>query len=106
MTSLRDKLTDEILPIGWQDLAPHFARGGLLIASPELDVITVGEAIARDDTAQVEAWITAGTLRRATDDDATRWAESTPQFQFLILQPWVLAQELPVPQAVNDPVSR
>ena len=28
-------------------------------------------------------------------DEATAWSEDSPRFQFLILQPWVLAQVVP-----------
>lgn len=93
--TLRDKLRSEILPTGWSDLAPHFARGALLLAGPELDLLEAAVAIATDDADQVQGWLATSTLRRAEERDATAWAEGSPRFQFVILQPWVLAQALP-----------
>lgn len=92
---IRDKLRSDILAVGWDDLAPHFARGGLVIAAPTLDLLDAAEAIARDQLDRVQGWLQAGDLRRATDADATAWAEEHPRFQFVILQPWVLAQVIP-----------
>jgi hypothetical protein len=94
--ALREKLRAEVMAARWADLVPQFARGALLLVAPAADLLDVAEAIARDDRAQVEALLSAGTLRRAADEDARRFTElgSQLRFQFVIVQPWVLAQEL------------
>ncbi|MEZ4239868.1 MAG: DUF2288 domain-containing protein [Myxococcota bacterium] len=92
---LRDRLRTEVMRATWDDLAPHFARGALVVADPALDLLDVGVAIARDDTDAVGGWLASADVRRATDGDAAGWAEQGTTFQVLILQPWVLAQPLP-----------
>jgi hypothetical protein len=92
---VRAKLRSEVLPASWPELLYQFARGGLFVVSPGADLLDVASALAKDERARVEQLIAAGDLRRASDDDA-RTFQSTPtlRFQFVIVQPWVLAQVL------------
>ena len=80
---VRDKLRSEVLSSYWEDLAPHQARGALLLLAPELDLLDAAEAMAHDDTARVSAGEAA--QLEATED---------LRFQFVVVQPWVLAQAL------------
>ena len=91
---IRAKLRTEIMAVSWSHLVPQFARGALLVLEPHGDLLDVAEAMARDDRVATEAWLSEGCLRRATDDDARRFAEpeSPVRFQCVIVQPWVLAQ--------------
>ena len=95
---LRAKLKSEVLPASWPELLYQFARGGLFVVSPAADLLDVACALAKDDRSRVEQLIASGDLRRASDDDA-RTFQSTPtlRFQFVIVQPWVLAQVLTSP---------
>lgn len=92
--SLRDRLRGEVLRAAWDDLAPHFARGALLIAARDLDLLDAAVAIATDDAEAVRRWLGEGHLGKPSEQQATAWAETPPAFQALILQPWVLAQVL------------
>ena len=94
-SELREKLRSEVLPARWPDLLYQFARGGLFLVDPEVDLLDVAEALARDDRARTEQLLEAGALRRASDDDA-RMLQGSPELrlQFVIVQPWVLAQVL------------
>lgn len=80
----------------WADLAPHQQRGALLLLAPEVDLLDVAEAMAKDDRERVERWLTGGVLWRATERDRARYAdeESADRFQFVVVQPWVVAQAL------------
>jgi len=81
------------MPASWPELLYQFARGALFLVSPGADLLDVSAAVARDDRARVEALLAGGALRRATDDDArTFQAAPTTRFQFVIVQPWVIAQ--------------
>jgi hypothetical protein len=90
---VRAKLRSEVLPASWPELLYQFARGGLFVVAPHADLLEVAAALARDDRTQVESFLSGAALRRASDDDA-RYFQSTPglRFQFVIVQPWVLAQ--------------
>lgn len=92
---LRDKLRSEIMAASWPELRYQFARGGLFLVAAAADLLEVAEAIASDDRARVELLLADASLRRVTDDDA-RVFEGAPttRFQFVIVQPWVLAQRL------------
>ena len=96
--SLTEKLRGEVLVSPWQDLIPHFARGGLLIAASDLDLLDAAEALARDQQERVSAWLALGSLRRAHDEDARHFTQTPDlRFQLIVVQPWVLAQLLPSP---------
>lgn len=90
----RDKLRAEILGCGWDALAPHHARGAVLIARPDLDLLDAAEALATDRRDRVEIWLTVGRLGRPSDALVARWEAAPARFQFVIVQPFVLAQEL------------
>jgi hypothetical protein len=94
-SELRAKLKSEVLPASWPDLLYQFARGGLFLVAPAVDLLDVAEAIARDDKPAVEQLLQGGALRRASDDDArTLQAMPDARLQFVVVQPWVLAQRL------------
>ncbi len=79
------------------DLLPHQRRGALLILSPTADLLDVGLAIANDVREDVEKMTVEGALFKPTLGQLAEWC-STPeiQFQFLILQPYVLAQRIEI----------
>lgn len=87
----------EILACAWDALAPHHARGALLVARPDLDLRAAAEAIAHDRRDRVEVWLAVGRLGRPADALVERWAAASPRFQFAIVQPFVIAQELLAP---------
>jgi hypothetical protein len=91
----REKLRAEIMPARWPELLYQFATGRLLLARADADLLDLAEELARDDKAKVEARLTNGELRRCSDDDARAFqADASVRFQFVIVQPWVLAQQL------------
>jgi hypothetical protein len=96
---VRSKLRGEVLSSYWEDLAPHQQRGALLLLAPGLDLLDVAEAMARDKKERVANWLKGGQLRRAGEADRARYEtdaeeESGVRFQFVVVQPWVLAQAL------------
>ena len=42
MSELREKLAGEVLKARWQDLAPHHARGALVVADGAVDLLEPG----------------------------------------------------------------
>lgn len=98
--AVRDKLRGEIMAATWSELVYQFARGGLLLLAPTVDLLDVATALARDERAQVEGWLASGALRRASEDDARRFQGAHGlRLQFVIVQPWVLAQPLVEPRS-------
>jgi hypothetical protein len=92
---LKAKLRGEIMPASWRDLVYQFARGALFLVQTDCDLLEVALLLARDDRARVEALLASGQLRRALESDARAFqSDAAARFQFVIVQPWVLAQAL------------
>lgn len=95
-SDVRGKLRSEVMSSYWEDLAAHQARGALLMLVPSLDLLDVAEAMAADDTARVGGWLKSGQLERVSAAQAEKLEATTDlRFQFVVIQPWVLAQPLP-----------
>ena len=95
---LRDKLTGELTQVPWAPLAPHNARGHLWLVQ-DLNLVEVAMAVATNRLQVVSEWIQTGQMRRPTAPEISHW-ETTPgeqQFDFLIVQPFVLAMEIAGP---------
>lgn len=81
-------------PIELSDLRAHLARGAVIVVDSTLDLLEVGEAIARDDTARVGAWIEAGLVGKPTLETLERWSKTEkPTWTALVVQPFVLVRE-------------
>lgn len=90
--ALRDKFHDEVAVTDWRSLRPHHERQALFLVSGDVDLSDAALAIAEDDTASVAAWLARGTLNRPSDDEAAAWTEDPEtRFEFLIVQPYVVA---------------
>ncbi|HEV3424229.1 MAG TPA: DUF2288 domain-containing protein [Paraburkholderia sp.] len=86
-------LLSETAKIGWPELERFFARGILLRVARDLDLVSVAEAIANDDTAQVSQWLSAGLLERVQAETAADFAERDPDLWAVVVSPWVCVQE-------------
>jgi hypothetical protein len=86
-------LLAETAKIGWPELERFFARGILLHVSAELDLVSVAEAIANDDTAQVSQWLSSGLLERVQAETAADYAARDPDLWAVVVSPWVCVQE-------------
>ncbi|MCB9795062.1 MAG: DUF2288 domain-containing protein [Alphaproteobacteria bacterium] len=91
---LREKLRSELSEASWRLLLEHHVRGGLVWVHPELDIVEVAASIAEDQAAILKAWMNAGLVGTATDDQVRDWAERGQVFRFLIVQPFVVASPL------------
>ena len=92
MSSLEAKLRSEMQETRWDALAIHAERGRLIVVSPQLDLLTAAMAIAEDKKSDVETFLTAGLLRKAGEAEIAAFEqEDNPKFQFVIVQPFVLA---------------
>ncbi|WP_225774969.1 DUF2288 domain-containing protein [Pseudomonas sp. Marseille-Q5115] len=92
-STLYAKLLGETAKISWQELQPFFAKGALLWVAPELDLVAVAEAMAKNDKGRVSAWLEAGTLERLGERRAAELVERDPQLWAVVVSPWVVFQE-------------
>jgi hypothetical protein len=92
---LRSKLRGEVMASYWEDLAPHAKRAALLLLAEGADLLDVAVALAGDDIATVKALLDRGVLVRVGKDQSEALAaDDSLRFQFVVVQPWVLAQRI------------
>jgi len=97
MRDVRTALAETLEPAAWDVLQPHARRDALIVVAAGTDLLEVGVAIAEDNTAAVQGWIERGAIRKPDATELTVWnAEPTLRFNALIVQPYVLIQELPL----------
>jgi hypothetical protein len=87
------KLLSETAKIGWSELERFFARGILLRVARDLDLVSVAEAIAADQTTMVAQWLSAGLLERVQSETAADFAARDPELWAVVVSPWVCVQE-------------
>ncbi len=92
--NIRSKLEAEIGPADWKVIRPHFLRGAIIIVSPDLDLIDVAVKVAEDDTTCIKVWIEKGKLTKPLPEDAKIWEEEKKELTSLVVEPFVLLQDL------------
>lgn len=92
-TPLYAKLLGETAKIGWNELERFFARGVVLHVARDLDLVSVAEAIASDDSTQVAQWLSSGLLDRVQPEVAADFAARDPNLWAVVVSPWVCVQE-------------
>ena len=91
---MRATLAASMGPIEFSDLRAHLARGAVIVVDASLDLLDVGEAVARDDKVRVGAWIEAGLLGKPSLETIAAWEKATgAAWTALIVQPFVLLRE-------------
>ncbi|HEY9613564.1 DUF2288 domain-containing protein [Allocoleopsis sp.] len=94
MQDLRDQLAESLDEAELNWLKPHIQRDVVVVVHPELDLLDVGVAIARDDVLSVQHWISEQLIHKPSPNQITDWnSDQTRRFQALIVQPYVLVQE-------------
>ena len=94
-TILCEKLAGEVDRVSWRPLIPHQQRGHLWLLQEGMNLVRVGLAVAQDRVDEISQWIQSGQLRRPSEEEVQAW-DSDPvaqHFEFLIVQPFVLALE-------------
>jgi hypothetical protein len=95
MSDLREKLQQNLDEAEWEWLIPHVQKDGVIVVARNLDLLDVGEAIAGDNIPSVQRWIDEQLLAKPTIDQVGEWnLNRTKRFNALIVEPYVLIQEL------------
>ncbi|WP_437870386.1 DUF2288 domain-containing protein [Sorangium sp. So ce363] len=95
---MREQLAKTLGEVFWTDLRTHTVRDAVIVVAADLDLLDVGEAMAANDTAAVEAWIAAGKLTKPTAADLARWPQQLDlRFLSLVVAPFVLIRRPPSP---------
>ena|SRR5690554_5275704 len=79
--------------ISWEELAPFFARGQLLLVEPAQDLIAVAIAIVEDDKPAITRLMQNNLLLKVDDRQARDFNDRDPELWATVVSPWVLVQE-------------
>lgn len=94
-SDVREKLKTEIQASKAPELLPHHQRDALLVVSPGVDILDVAVAIAADNAELVSGFLADGRVYKPSLAQLSDWCVDLElRFQFVILQPYVLAQPL------------
>lgn len=95
MSDLRDELKESVDQAEWDWLMPHAERDAVIIVASGLDLVEVGMAIANDQVASVQRWIDDRLIYKPSIQQKAVWEQDqTKRFTALIVQPYVLIQEM------------
>ncbi|QLE56594.1 DUF2288 domain-containing protein [Nostoc sp. TCL26-01] len=95
MSDLRAELSETIDEAEWEWLIPHLQRDAVILVSLNLSLLDVGEAIANDNIASVQKWIDQQFITKPSVEQVGIWnSDRTKRFNTLIIQPYVLMQEI------------
>ena len=98
---LKEKLNAETGKLVWKELEPHYARGVVVKVISGLDLVEVAICFVEDNKEPIERWLTSGELERAIAEDARRWSDEDPLFWAMVVAPWILVQEIELPDALH-----
>jgi hypothetical protein len=95
MSDIKARLIEEIAEVEWNDLIPHAQRDAAIVVDKSLSLINVGVAIANDDAASVQQWISQQLIHKPSTDELSAWNnEPDKKFNTLIVQPFVLVSAI------------
>jgi len=95
MSDINLQLKEEKAEVSWSDLIPHAQRDAIILVNENLDLIRVGEAIAKDESLLVQHWISEQLIRKPLQIELSNWnGQPETQFTTIIVQPFVLIQAI------------
>ena len=87
------KLLGETAIIEWKALERFWAKGDLIWVDPSLDLITVAQAMAENQTETFAGWRDAGTVGALSAEQALDLQERDPQIWAVVVSPFIVIQE-------------
>lgn len=90
---LRSKLEKEIQQAKWSDLEVHAQQDRLIVVDSKLNLLKVAVEVAADNSQVVSDWMNDNMVRKPTVEEIETWRQNQElNFQFVIVQPFVLIQ--------------
>jgi hypothetical protein len=91
----RQELAQQVDQARWEWLLPHHQRDALIWVDGMLELAEVGERLAVDDAATVQAWLASRMIAKPSPDQLDEWnRQPGRQFDMLVVDPFVLIQEI------------
>ncbi|GAC1465172.1 MAG: DUF2288 domain-containing protein [Chamaesiphon sp.] len=95
MQDLKAELAQTLDEAEWDWLIPHVYRDVVVVVAQKLDLLDVGVAIATDNVSSVQHWMSEQLIAKPSPAQMQAWnGDRTKRFNALIVQPYVLVQEL------------
>ena len=91
---IEQQINLETAQIHWHELQRFFASGNAIAVDPTLDLTHVAAQIVADNATQIKAWMDAGLVDAAKDDQAQIWYEQNSLVWAVVIKPWVLVQPI------------
>lgn len=86
------RLNSETAKIDWHELQKHYALGNVLAVAEAGDLIQVAVALHRDDSAQIQQWLSEKVILEVNDQQALAWYEGNATVWALVIPPFILVQ--------------
>lgn len=94
METGREELAQQVDQARWEWLRPHQERGALVWVDGMLELAEVGERLAADDTASVQAWLASHMIAKPNAEQLDAWNRQPDRlFAMLVVSPFILIQE-------------
>lgn len=91
---LRAKVNLETSRIAWKELQRFFARGGAIAVSSDLDLVEVALQISEDNKKQIAQWLSGNKIGKVGDAQALAWYAADADVWAVVVNPYVLVQEV------------
>jgi hypothetical protein len=102
MSDLQAQLAEMVGDIDWSALGIHARAGRLVFVDPALDLLEVGAAMAKDDKVRFGRWLEERLVYKPEPAEVEQRNLHPRQYRVLIVQPFVLAQDLAVADQQTD----
>jgi hypothetical protein len=97
MTELETKLSQEVDSLPWLDISRKCDLNNLIVIQKPLELIQAAAALAQDNADAIQKWLNEKLLFKPDAHQLEYWEKENPEFQVLIIQPFVLIQILKNP---------
>lgn len=89
------ELAQQVDQARWEWLVPHQKRDALIWVDAMLELAEVGERLAADDAATVQAWLASHLIAKPNPDQLDAWNRQPERmFEMLVVNPFVLIREV------------
>ena len=88
----RPTLESQVLTAPLGSMISHHRRKALFFVSEAVGLLNAAEAVVGDQASVIAAWLRTGHIRPSTDEELESGLAAR-ELRFIILQPYVLAEE-------------
>jgi len=93
--SLKEEVVITMDQAEWAWLKPHLQRDALIWVGDSLELLQVAREVASNETQKIQTHVTAGQVSKPSAEQIEAWdLEPSKKFNVVIVQPFVLIQEI------------